>query len=208
MIREARASSGFHLVGLCKSDQAVRFRRPGMRLDFGAIGKGFALDRAAALLREAGVESALLHGGTSSVLAIGRPPGESGWKVAVSLLEPRPPGVMKPGGEEFCITRLADSTLSVSAVSGKGFKVDDCFYGHVLDPRSGRPSKCWDLAAVVSCSATASDALSTALLIGGPGFMRGLQAGGGVEGWLAAGREGVGGIRVKRGGVFAQGLSL
>jgi len=62
----------------------VRFRRPGVRLDCGAIGKGYALERAALLLRDNGVDCALLHGGTSTVYGLGAPPDAAGWTVAIN----------------------------------------------------------------------------------------------------------------------------
>ena len=55
-------------------------------IDLGAIGKGYALEEAGRLLREAGVSSALLHGGTSSVCAIGAPQGQPHWRTAIKHL--------------------------------------------------------------------------------------------------------------------------
>lgn len=70
---------GFDAVELDKSRMSVRFTRPGIAMDFGAIAKGLALDQAGAILREFGITAALLHGGTSSVVAIGAPAGLEGW---------------------------------------------------------------------------------------------------------------------------------
>jgi FAD:protein FMN transferase len=130
----------------------VSFALPGVRLDPGAIGKGYALERAADLLREAGVRRALLHGGTSTVCALG-----DSWKVA--LQHPKRPGV------RLTTVELHDASLSVSAVHGKSFWMQGKEFGHVIDPRSGRPVTDTVLAAVVTASATESDALSTALLV-------------------------------------------
>ncbi len=82
-LAEARARVGWQFVELDPGEFTVRFGRPGMMLDLGAIGKGYAIDMAVDLLREAGVESALIHGGTSSIYAIGHPPEAPAWKVAV-----------------------------------------------------------------------------------------------------------------------------
>ncbi|HEX4645646.1 MAG TPA: FAD:protein FMN transferase, partial [Verrucomicrobiae bacterium] len=82
-LAEARASIGFHLVELNGKNCSVRFAREGVMLDLGAIGKGYAIERAAELLREAGVASALLNGGTSSIYALGHPTEAEHWKVAV-----------------------------------------------------------------------------------------------------------------------------
>jgi FAD:protein FMN transferase len=123
---------------------------PGARLDPGAIGKGHALERAAEVLREAGVKRALLHGGTSSVAALGR------WAVAVQHpLEP----------ERLARLELCDAALGVSALHGRTFVRDGVPVAHVLDPRTGEPVTHTLLAAAVTSSPTDADALSTALLV-------------------------------------------
>ena len=79
-----RATVGMSLVQLDPGNLTVRFLRAGVLLDLGAIGKGYAVERAAEILREAGVTSALIHGGTSTVEAIGHPPDAETWKIAVA----------------------------------------------------------------------------------------------------------------------------
>src|SRR5438874_4103276 len=82
-VAEAREKAGMHLLELDESDYTIRLARAGVMLDLGSIGKGYALERATELLREAGVTSGLLHGGTSTVYALGAPPASNAWKVAV-----------------------------------------------------------------------------------------------------------------------------
>jgi thiamine biosynthesis lipoprotein len=86
-LAEARSQVGMHLVQLDEGSFTVQFARPGVMLDLGAIGKGYAIECATEILREGGVTSALLHGGTSTVYAIGQPPGAAAWNVAIE--EPR-----------------------------------------------------------------------------------------------------------------------
>jgi thiamine biosynthesis lipoprotein len=86
-LAEARSKVGMHLVQLDEGSFTVGFARPGVMLDLGAIGKGYAIECAAEILREGGVTSALLHGGTSTIYAIGQPPGAAAWNVAIE--EPR-----------------------------------------------------------------------------------------------------------------------
>ena len=82
-VADARSKAGMHLLELNENDFTVRAARAGVMLDLGAIGKGYALERATELLREAGVTSGLLHGGTSTVCAIGPPPDAEVWNAQV-----------------------------------------------------------------------------------------------------------------------------
>src|SRR6185503_2597665 len=79
-----RKAVGMKNVELCEEDFTIRFKRRGVELDLGGYGKGYAIERAIDILRENGVTSALLHGGTSSIFALGAPPLEAGWKIALS----------------------------------------------------------------------------------------------------------------------------
>jgi thiamine biosynthesis lipoprotein len=163
-IADARSKTGMHLVQLDEKNSTVRFARDGVMLDLGAIGKGFAIERAAELLREAGVVSALLHGGTSTVYGLGHPPDSDSWKVAVeSPIQPEQTQT-NPALPAFS---LHDEAMSVSAIWGRSFEKDGKILGHVLDPRTGQPVTRALLAAVVLPSATETDALSTALLVTG-----------------------------------------
>ena len=186
-LKEARAVIGMNLVQLDAQNRTVRFAREGVMLDLGAIGKGYALDRAADLLSEAGITSALLHGGTSTVYAIGAPPAASHWQVAIHRPNTQRGDSLSPvgnGGEGrgeealknaritgesqlLATVPLKNESLSVSAVWGRSFEAGGKQFGHVLDPRTGRPASDAVMAAVVLPSATETDALSTALLVRG-----------------------------------------
>ena len=160
----ARALAGMRHVKLDADAFSVRFDREGVMIDLGAIGKGYAIDCAARILREAGVAGALLHGGTSTTYALGAPPDAQAWQVAVAAA-PDPGGGQAPPTQ--AVVRLRDEALSVSAVWGRCFEAGGKTYGHVLDPRTGRPASGAVLAAVALPSATETDALSTALLVAG-----------------------------------------
>ena len=158
----AQQRTGMHLVELDGGRQTVRFVREGMEIDLGAIGKGYAIDEAVSILREAGVGSAFLHGGTSTMYGIGRPLDGDHWSVAI--VDPEVPERV------VAVVPIQDRSLAVSAVSGKAFEAGGTRYGHVLDPRLGRPIRGAVLAAVAGDSAAESDALSTALLVHGRPF--------------------------------------
>lgn len=168
-LEEARSLVGARLLSLDAEAMTIRFLADGVSLDLGAIGKGYAIDRARELLAEAGVEAGLIHGGSSTVFGLGAPPDESGWRVA--LRDPR-------GGEQDICGEvlLRDRALSVSAPHNRSFQSGDRLYGHVLDPRSGEPTRGALFAAVGHESATLTDALSTALLVQGRDGLPGLSA--------------------------------
>jgi len=173
VLAAARTSVGMHLVELDPGNFTVRFTRPGVMLDLGAIGKGYAIERAAEILRDAGVTSALLHGGTSTVFGLSHPPEGEHWRVSIENPADRPdqPALRSIEIDEdptakapFAVVGLRDDALSVSAIWGKFFQVDGKTLGHIIDPRTGAPAEAAALAAVAAPSATETDALSTALL--------------------------------------------
>ena len=162
-LEAARERVGMDKVELDADRLTVRLSRAGMRLDLGAVGKGYALDRAIGVLREHGVRSALLHGGTSSVHVIGTPAGRQSWPVAWRL----------PGhGTRTLRLRPGREALSVSAPHGRAFLDGGRLQGHVLDPRTGEPAASALSACVTGPSSTICDALSTAVLVGGEAFRR------------------------------------
>lgn len=155
-LEAALAVSGIGHVRFDDDAMTVRFDRPGVEIDLGGYGKGYAVESAAELLRENGIESALLHGGTSSVTAIGAPPGEETWRVEL------------PAGIGAGFAGLRDCSLSVSGIYGKSFEAGGQTYGHIIDPRSGRPSGASARAAAAwGPSASDCEALSKALLVQG-----------------------------------------
>jgi thiamine biosynthesis lipoprotein len=162
-VQAARAITGMHWVELDPAEMTVRFRKPGVMVDLGGIGKGYALDCAIAILREAGITHALLHGGTSSVYALGAPPDTGAWRLAIES-HPLHAGQAKI---PLAVVELRDQSLTVSTIWGKHFQKNGKTYGHILDPRTGQPADAALLSAVMSASATDGDALATALIVDG-----------------------------------------
>lgn len=163
----AMAATGMKHVVLDAATRSVRFRVKGLEFNLGAVGKGYALDRAADRLREKwGIASALLHGGGSSMVAIGTPPDDPrGWTVRL-----RHPA---DDGRSLGTLRLADCALGVSAITYQHFLHNGRKLGHPLDPRRGWPAEGTATAAVVARTAAEADALSTAIyVLGEPGADR------------------------------------
>lgn len=190
----ARARSGLGLVEFDEPGSRVRFTRPGVELNLGAIGKGWAIDRAVGALRMAGVPSGLVHGGQSSVRALGVQgpalPGRRGWPVG--LRHPLRPG------QRLATIALDDRALGTSG-SGTQFFVDrGRKLGHILDPRTGEPAAAGVIAAtVVAPEAADADALSTALyVLGAEALGRLVPPGGEAGAILVVPGRAPGGVRV------------
>jgi thiamine biosynthesis lipoprotein len=157
----ARRRSGWQKVVLDPESRSVRFLIPGMALDMGGMGKGWALDRAGTVLRELGVEAALLGLGQSSYLALGAPPESVGWIVTV----PDPDSPQNTLSEVL----LRHRALSTSGSREKYFELDGQRYGHIIDPRTGMPSTGGTIQVTVTAeTAMGADMLSTALFVLGP----------------------------------------
>jgi FAD:protein FMN transferase len=173
-VSDALSRVGHQWLRVDESNESVRFERPGMEINLGAIGKGYALDRAAGLLLSEGVADFMLHGGNSSVLASGsrmlqtstdrRSEGEgssveAGWTVA--LRHPLRPDVRLA---EF---RLIDRALGTSGSGTQYFHHQGKRYGHILDPRTGWPAEGVLSSTVIAPTAAEADALATALYVMG-----------------------------------------
>lgn len=148
-IADALKRVGMHHVVIDESAMTVAYDREGVWVDWGAVGKGYALDLVAEHLRGRGIQSALLSAGTSTILAIGAPPGEAAWTVDIPT----------SAGKTTKVP-LQDAALSTSVCVENPSNPCD-----ILDPRSGRPVSVASSATVVAQTGLAADALSTALLV-------------------------------------------
>jgi thiamine biosynthesis lipoprotein len=153
---EVRGCVGYEKIELTPPDQ-ISFRSSCLQLDLGAIGKGYAVDRAAEVLHSLGIRDALINAGGSTILAMGSPPNQTAW--LVHLRDPSnkiDPQVM-----------LKDESVSTSEQTAPSLLGSDSA-GHIIDPDTGLPLKTVFAVSAVSKTATVSDALSTALLLLGP----------------------------------------
>jgi thiamine biosynthesis lipoprotein len=132
-VRGALNMIGYQNILLDAANQTVRFAKRGVELDPGGIGKGYAVDRIAQILKDNGVEQALVSGGGSSIYAIGAPPNEKGWKVDIK--NPKNPR------ESVETVYLKDESMSTSGSYEKFFYAEGSLYSHIMDPRTGYPSQ-------------------------------------------------------------------
>jgi len=159
-LAKARQSTGWQHVHLDPQARTVQFDVPGMELDPGGIGKGYAVDCVATLLRGLGVTRALVDAGSSSIYAIGAPPGQPGWIVRVPV----------PGDRTRTISTvtLRDTSLSTSGNYEKFFRLNGKVYCHIMDPRTGAPVDGMLQTTVITPNPTDSDALSLVMFVMGP----------------------------------------
>lgn len=153
---EVRSCVGYEKVELIPPNR-VSFRSPCLQLDLGAIGKGYAVDRAAEVLQSSRIRNALVNAGGSTILAIGSPPGQPGWLVHLR----------DPSNKLDPQVVLKDGSVSTSEQTAPSLLGNDSA-GHIIDPDTGMPLKTVFAVSAVSRTASASDALSTTLLLLGP----------------------------------------
>lgn len=148
---------GMDKVWLDPDTKTVQFAVDGLRLDFGGVGKGMALDRAADVLRRYGVTTALLSGGDSSMLALGAPPGQDAWRIAIN--NPYDPS------HDLGRVSLKDESLSTSAcyhVLDGSTEDKPC---GIFDPRTGLGVTGMVSVTVIAPTGIETDALSTACYV-------------------------------------------
>ncbi len=156
-IAAAKATSGFDKVQVNEAARTVFFAAAGMEIDAGGIGKGYAVDRAVQVLREVGIEAALVSAGGSTLYALRSPPGRTGWRIAIK----NPADWQRP----LALASLCGSSLSTSGVSEKSVQVGSRRYSHIFDPRTGEPVERMCQVTVIAPRATESDALTKAAFI-------------------------------------------
>lgn len=159
-IATALNNVGMQSVSLDSAARTVQFTKPGIELNLGSIGKGYALDRCAELFADASVKNYLLHGGNSSVLARGAESSDDCWWI----------GVRDPLRSERRIFEVAvrNRAVGTSGAAVQFFIHRGERYGHIIDPRSGWPARGLLSVTVLAPTAVQADALATALYVLGP----------------------------------------
>ena len=149
-VTDAVRKVGFGDVRLDAAGRTVRFLKPGIELDPGGIGKGYAVDRMIARLKEQGIQSAMVTAGGSSIYGLGSPPGDTGWTVKI-----RHPRAYSDTVAEI---KLKDESLSTSGDYEKFFEAEGKMYSHIMDPRTGYPADRVLSASVIAARTLVSEA--------------------------------------------------
>jgi FAD:protein FMN transferase len=144
--RADRMQVGMDLLEMDQKTFSAKLKAEGAVVDLGAIGKGYAVDKLAEMLRKWEIEAALINGGRSSVLTFGNAPGQTGWQVSISY----------PEGGEIAMLVLKDCSLS-----GSGLQKGE----HIISPRTCTPLKGNKAAWVLASDAARADAISTAFMV-------------------------------------------
>ena len=153
---QARACVGYEKIELTPPDQ-ITFQSSCLQLDPGSIGKGYAVDRAAEILRSQGIQDALINAGGSTMMAMGSPPGQTAWRIQLR----------DPSNQIRPYVLLKDQSISTSEQTPPSLLGRDSA-GHIIDPDTGRPLQTQFAVSVIASTGTLSDGLSTTLLLLGP----------------------------------------
>jgi FAD:protein FMN transferase len=133
-VQAALTKVGYRHIRLDRATQTVRFDRPGVEMDPGGIGKGYAVDRMVDVLKQNGVRIALVAGSGSSIYGMGAPPNQAqGWRTEIK----DPWDASKTLAEVY----LKDMSMSTSGSYEKFFRVEGRTYAHIMDPRTGYPAQ-------------------------------------------------------------------
>ena len=162
---EARIKSGWHLLALDAEEKAIRFTVPGVRFDFGAIGKGFVVDRIAEKLVELGIERYVVN--ASGNMRIGKAPSDSqGWPIAIDI----PPQNSSKLSVELFRMRMSQCGIATSGDRWQRFpnsagsaKEDDS--SHIIDPSTSAGVTGQQSVTIVAENATDADAAATATCV-------------------------------------------
>ncbi len=161
LVEEMRARCGWRKLIL--ADGTATLLLPDMRLDLGAIAKGYACDEALRLLRERGHPIALVAG-AGDMAAGDPPPGRKGWRIAIDPLDAEDGATPPPA----VITELANNAIATSGDRFQRLQLDGKRYSHILDLRTGQPLTDHSLVTVLAPNCMTADALATALSALGP----------------------------------------
>ena len=157
---EARQAVGYSKIQLNPSARTAELLVPYMRLDLGAIAKGYAMDEAIKVLSARGIASALVSGG-GDMAASSAPPGTKGWHIELAPLD-------APNSPSAKFVLLRNQALATSGDLFQHVEIDGKRYSHIVDPRTGIGLTDHSLVVVIAHDCITADSLSTAVSVLGP----------------------------------------
>jgi len=155
-LAEAREAVGFRFMKVHPESSSVELTVPNMRLDLGAIAKGYAGDEALRVLRKHGITRALVNAG-GDVVASDAPPGETGWRIGIAPLQPDSPPSR--------FLRLANAAAATSGDAWQYVELNGKRYSHILDPRTGLGLTTRSSVTVVAPTGIIADSLASAVSV-------------------------------------------
>ena len=159
-LAEALAAVGWRKLELDARAHTAKLLVPEMRLDLGAIAKGYAVDQALKVLRAHGVARALVAGGGDMAVS-DAPPGKPGWRIEVAPLD-----VTNAPPARFVVLR--NRALATSGDVFQHVEIDGVRYSHIVDPKTGMGLTDHSLVTVIARDCTTADSLATAVSVLGP----------------------------------------
>jgi thiamine biosynthesis lipoprotein len=154
----------YHRIRLDPNRRTVFLEKPGMRLDVGGIGKGYAAEKAAAAMRDIGATGGLVAV-AGDFRVFGRRADGTAWPVGIQ--HPRAKGTILASLES------SDEAVSTSGDYERFFIKDGVRYHHILDPRTLHPARLCQSVTIIAGDATLADALATGVFVMGP--VRGME---------------------------------
>jgi thiamine biosynthesis lipoprotein len=164
-LQQARSKVGYDKLILDANQTSARFAVEGMRVDLGAIAKGYAIDKAVEVMQKTGALGAMVEIG-GDIRCFGSPPqGQNRWRIG--LQESRAIGENVGTGEVLLVLELTDAAVATSGDYRRFVLIEGKKYSHILDTRTGRASKGLTSVTIISQNATDADALATAVSVMG-----------------------------------------
>ncbi|MBX3438363.1 MAG: FAD:protein FMN transferase [Planctomycetaceae bacterium] len=159
-LEAARRRVGHDMITLDSDARTVTFAIADMQLDLGGIAKGYAADEALRVLREHGIERALIDAG-GDVVAGEPPPGAAGWTIGVAPLE-------APDGAPQRFLSLRNAAIATSGDASQYVEIGGIRYSHIMDPRTGAGLTTRSSVTIVAGDGITADALASAVSVMGP----------------------------------------
>lgn len=155
-IEEVKKQIGYQNIMLDNENKTVYLKNPYLKMDFGAIGKGYAIDKAVKVIKEAGIKSAFIDS-VSNQYYLGSPPNQKFWQV----------GIKNPRNLNQVIKYLylKNKSISTSGDYEQFFIENNTRYSHIINPKTGYPIKDAIASTIITDNSADADALSTSVLL-------------------------------------------